>query len=157
MSDEFKIPKWHMWPGYTDLFRKIFPDSGEYEELPSAARDEELRERQALGIVEFEPSEEPMTAHDAECPPPSNACCAGGRNGRSHGDDCPLVKAVMQAQVSPSPSAMLCEALGHIRTARDLMVGAGLEPMGGLMYDLSELIQRIEARRDIRARRESKS
>lgn len=53
------VPNLKTWPGYTDAFRKIFPDSGEYEELPSAARDAELRERQALGIVEFEPEHPP--------------------------------------------------------------------------------------------------
>jgi hypothetical protein len=58
---------------------------------------------------------------------------------------------------APTPAAMLGEAVGHLQAARDIMRDAGLEPMGGLMYDLSDVIQRAESRRVVYAKRETEA
>lgn len=53
--------------------------------------------------------------------------------------------------------AMLGEALRLLHEARDLMQEAGLEPMGGLLYDLDGVIERVESRREVYAKREAET
>lgn len=46
-----------------------------------------------------------VAAACSRCQPPSNACCAGGRNGLPHADDCPLVrKSASRMDGGSSPS-----------------------------------------------------
>lgn len=54
-----------------------------------------------------------------------------------------------------SPAAMLGDALTLLGRVRGLLEDAGLEPMGGLMYDFNEVVQRVKSRRDVYTKREA--